>query len=68
MMGYILRVTDIKSQIPNFERNKSNGEIEIGCLLRVQKRYLNDEENEENSPPNILSGNTFSLDFFMKFL
>ena len=51
MMGYILRVTDIKSKIPNFERNESNDEIEIGCLLRV--RFISDQD-EANL--NVLSG------------
>jgi len=42
MMGYILRVTDIKSKIPNFEKNETNDEIEIGCLLRV--RFISDQD------------------------
>ena len=51
MMGYILRVTDIKSKIPNFEKNETNDEIEIGCLLRV--RFISDQD-ETNI--NVLSG------------
>ena len=51
MMGYILRVTDIKSKIPNFEKNQTNDEIEIGCLLRV--RFISDQD-EANL--NVLSG------------
>ena len=57
MMGYILRVTDIKSKIPNFERNESNDEIEIGCLLRV--RFISDQD-EANL--NVLSGTFLCFD------
>ena len=44
MMGYILRVTHLKKSIPNFERNETTGEIEIGCLLRV--RYESNMEED----------------------
>ena len=54
MMGYILRVTNLKSQIPNFEKNETNSEVEIGCLLRVHKTFTNDEHNQNQ--PQILSG------------
>ena len=56
MMGYILRVTDIKSKIPNFEKNQTNDEIEIGCLLRV--RFISDQD-EANL--NVLSGTFYSF-------
>lgn len=62
MMGYILRVTDIKSKIPNFEKNQTNDEIEIGCLLRV--RFISDQD-EANL--NVLSG-MFLISFYKPFI
>ena len=46
-MGYILRVTDLKRAIPNYERNVSTNELEIGCLLRV--RYESAQNQEETN-------------------
>ena len=37
LMGYTLRVTELRRSIPRFERNETSGEIEIGCLLRVRQ-------------------------------
>ena len=63
MMGYILRVTDIKSKIPNFEKNQTNDEIEIGCLLRV--RFISDQD-EANL--NVLSGMLLIPDILRPFI
>ena len=45
MMGYILRVTDLKRAIPNYERNVATNELEIGCLLRVRYESAQEESS-----------------------
>ena len=42
LMGYIIRVTELRRSIPHFERNETTGEIEIGCLLRVRQSNHDD--------------------------
>ena len=49
LMGYSIRVSNLKDQLPPLERNESNDEIEIGCTLRVR-------HSATNQSPNIISG------------
>ena len=57
LMGYFINVSNLKFQIPKFERNETSGEIEIGCTLRVRHAA-------EHQMPNIISGKFLCKKFY----